>query len=165
MWLTCCFDQGRGDRTKQILRNQPHSSERAGTPVQVGTGGGGIPRWHPLREQSRDQAGQHITRPRGGKPRRCRGVDGNLAVGRRNDRVGALQQYCRTGVRGGAAHRGDTILPCATERAGELAKVAEIRRGIQLIDKLQEEDGASADEALRYFCRVMLNLNEFIYLD
>jgi hypothetical protein len=42
---------------------------------------------------------------------------------------------------------------------------AEVARGIGLIEKLQKEDGASADMALRYFCLVVLNLNEFVYLD
>jgi hypothetical protein len=42
---------------------------------------------------------------------------------------------------------------------------AEVTRGVRLIQKLQEADGASTDMALRYFCLVGLNLNEFVYLD
>jgi len=30
---------------------------------------------------------------------------------------------------------------------------------------LQKEDGASSDDALKYFCLLTLNLNEFMYLD
>jgi cytochrome c553 len=40
-----------------------------------------------------------------------------------------------------------------------------INRGVDLIQRLQAEDGASADAALRYFCLMALNLNEFLYLD
>ncbi len=42
---------------------------------------------------------------------------------------------------------------------------AEIRRGVALIQALQTQDGATAETALNSFCLVVLNLNEFIYLD
>jgi hypothetical protein len=42
---------------------------------------------------------------------------------------------------------------------------AEVRRGVGLIEALREEDGASADAALRYYCLLVLNLNEFVYVD
>jgi hypothetical protein len=38
-------------------------------------------------------------------------------------------------------------------------------RGVDLMQKLQTEDGAGPEAALRYFCLVVLNLNEFMYLD
>jgi hypothetical protein len=41
----------------------------------------------------------------------------------------------------------------------------DIRRGAELIDWLQDEGGKSSAEALTYFCLMVLNLNEFIYLD
>lgn len=41
----------------------------------------------------------------------------------------------------------------------------DIRRGVDLIQALQSEDGASREVALRYFCLVVLNLNEFMYVD
>jgi hypothetical protein len=41
----------------------------------------------------------------------------------------------------------------------------EIRRGMALLDTLRTEEGASADAALKYFCLMALNLNEFVYLD
>ena len=41
----------------------------------------------------------------------------------------------------------------------------EIARGMKLIDRLKKQDGASDDAALRYFCLMVLNLNEFLYLD
>jgi hypothetical protein len=42
---------------------------------------------------------------------------------------------------------------------------ADVRRGVDLIQNLQTQDGASADAALHAFCLVVLNLNEFVYLD
>ena len=40
---------------------------------------------------------------------------------------------------------------------------AEVNRGVTLIKKLQAEDGVSADDALRIFCLMVLNLNEFFW--
>jgi hypothetical protein len=42
---------------------------------------------------------------------------------------------------------------------------ADLRRGVGLIQALEREDGVSADVALQSFCLVVLNLNEFMYLD
>jgi hypothetical protein len=53
-------------------------------------------------------------------------------------------------------------LSLATQR---VPNDAEIRRGVDLIQALQTEDGLSPDAALKCFCLVVLNLNEFIYLD
>jgi hypothetical protein len=41
----------------------------------------------------------------------------------------------------------------------------EIDRGLDLIEKLQTEDGLSAEKARKYFFLVALNLNEFLYVD
>ena len=41
----------------------------------------------------------------------------------------------------------------------------EIQRGVALINTLRHQDGASADLALDSFCLVVLNINEFLYLD
>jgi hypothetical protein len=55
-----------------------------------------------------------------------------------------------------------TALYLATSRPpGE----ADVRRGVALIERLQSQNGASAEAALDAFCLVVLNLNEFIYLD
>jgi len=40
-----------------------------------------------------------------------------------------------------------------------------IRRGVRLIDLLRTSDGVSAEVALKYFCLMVLNLNELLYLD
>jgi hypothetical protein len=42
---------------------------------------------------------------------------------------------------------------------------AEIQRGTKLIESLLTQDGATPDEALRLYCLLVLNLNEFVYLD
>jgi hypothetical protein len=42
---------------------------------------------------------------------------------------------------------------------------AEVERGVALIDRLRSKHGLPVDEALRNFCLLGLNLNEFIYLD
>ena len=42
---------------------------------------------------------------------------------------------------------------------------AEIDRGVQFMAALQSEDKLPADEALRRFCLLALNLNEFVYVD
>jgi mono/diheme cytochrome c family protein len=44
-------------------------------------------------------------------------------------------------------------------------RTEEVRRGVDLISALQQKDGATSDAALEYFCLMVLNLNEFLYLD
>lgn len=41
----------------------------------------------------------------------------------------------------------------------------EVARGVDLIERLQTQDNVAGDEALKHFCLVALNLNEFVYLD
>lgn len=41
----------------------------------------------------------------------------------------------------------------------------EVERGVELLTYWQQEDGASAERALEYFCLMVFNLNEFVYLD
>ncbi len=42
---------------------------------------------------------------------------------------------------------------------------AEVRRGLDLIAALKTKDRVSTEAALKYFCLVVVNLNEFVYLD
>lgn len=42
---------------------------------------------------------------------------------------------------------------------------AEVQRGMRLIESMQTKHSLSADDALRYFCLTIYNLNEFMYLD
>ena len=41
----------------------------------------------------------------------------------------------------------------------------QVERGLRLIDSLQSQHGLSADRALECYCLVVLNLNEFVFLD
>jgi hypothetical protein len=42
---------------------------------------------------------------------------------------------------------------------------AELQRGVRFMQTLQMRDGASPEVALDMFCLLVLNLNEFMYLD
>jgi hypothetical protein len=42
---------------------------------------------------------------------------------------------------------------------------AEIQRGLKLLGLLEQQHGLDADQALKQFCLICLNLNEFIYVD
>jgi hypothetical protein len=48
---------------------------------------------------------------------------------------------------------------------GRTPDAMEVRRGTDLVEGLKTKDGASPDVALKYFCLLALNLNEFVYLD
>jgi len=48
---------------------------------------------------------------------------------------------------------------------GRTPKDKEVRRGLDLIAALKAKEGVSAETALKCFCLVVLNLNEFVYLD
>lgn len=41
----------------------------------------------------------------------------------------------------------------------------EVERGVALLARLQREHGVSAEAALDYYCLLVVNLNEFVYLD
>ena len=61
-------------------------------------------------------------------------------------------------------------LPAQIELALKLATARtatpnEIQRGVDFAESLQREDGMSPGQALKYYCLMVLNLNEFIYLD
>jgi hypothetical protein len=42
---------------------------------------------------------------------------------------------------------------------------ASVRHGLQLLSALQEKHGVSGDKALDYYCLLVFNLNEFLYVD
>ncbi len=42
---------------------------------------------------------------------------------------------------------------------------AEVQRGVALIESLESKRQLSESDALKYYCLVVLNLNEFVYLD
>jgi len=61
-------------------------------------------------------------------------------------------------------------VPAQVRRALEIGLVrpatdAEVAKGVALIDRLDDADGVSPSRALELFCLMVLNLNEFAYLD
>jgi hypothetical protein len=61
-------------------------------------------------------------------------------------------------------------VPAQVRRALEIALVrpatdAEVERGVALVDRLDDADGVSPSRAMELFCLMVLNLNEFAYLD
>jgi len=63
---------------------------------------------------------------------------------------------------GSAADRVKFALRRVTQRE---PSDAEIKRGLDLMDGLKKENQLNDHQALKYFCLVALNLNEFMYLD
>jgi hypothetical protein len=41
----------------------------------------------------------------------------------------------------------------------------EVARGVALVDALEDQDGVGPSRAAELYCLMVLNLNEFIYLD
>ena len=55
-------------------------------------------------------------------------------------------------------------------RAVEIALVrpatdAEVTRGVALVDRIEAQDGVGPSRAFELYCLMLLNLNEFVYLD
>jgi mono/diheme cytochrome c family protein len=79
-----------------------------------------------------------------------------------NKQAGILAERVRREAGTDPARQVRLALRLATARQpGE----GEVRRGLDLIAELKAKEGVTADAALKYFCLVVLNLNEFIYLD
>jgi hypothetical protein len=49
--------------------------------------------------------------------------------------------------------------------AGRLPNDEEVQRDMNLIDAFKTRDGVAAEVALKYYCLMLLNLNEFVYLE
>jgi mono/diheme cytochrome c family protein len=73
-------------------------------------------------------------------------------------------------VRREAGGTNDDQTPAMVRRAIEIALVrpatdGEVARGVTLIDELETKDGVGPGRALELYCLLVLNLNEFAYLD
>ena len=53
----------------------------------------------------------------------------------------------------------------ATEFTSRPARDGEVARGLQFLGEMQKEEGLTAEKSLDRFCLLLLNLNEFMYLD
>jgi hypothetical protein len=65
----------------------------------------------------------------------------------------------------GSNDPGDQVKRAIEQALLRPATESEIAEGLHLIARLQNEHGQSHEEALRYWCLTVLNLNEFVYLD
>lgn len=79
-----------------------------------------------------------------------------------NQQAALLKDRLQREFKSDPARQVQQALYLATGRA---PSEGEVRRGQELIRSLIERDQASPDTALRYFCLLVLNLNEMIYLD
>ena len=78
------------------------------------------------------------------------------------DQASALAADVRRLVGSDPARQVVLILRRAIQRQPE---ESEIQQGMQLLDSLQEQNNFSQEQALEYYCLLVLNLNEFIFLD
>jgi hypothetical protein len=65
----------------------------------------------------------------------------------------------------GADHPRDQVAAAVQLAIGRTATDEEIAQGLELLARLMQEHGQEPQEALRYWCLTVLNLNEFVYLD
>jgi len=79
-----------------------------------------------------------------------------------NEQAQVFAEYVRQHAGESAADRVAFALRQATQRT---PSAADVERGVGLIASLQADYKLSDDAALKYFCLLALNLNEFMYLD
>jgi mono/diheme cytochrome c family protein len=79
-----------------------------------------------------------------------------------NEQTAALAARLRKEAGGDVRQQVRLALNLVTDRP---PRDEEIERGMKLIETLRSRDGASEEAALRLFCLMTLNLNEFIYVD
>jgi hypothetical protein len=85
-------------------------------------------------------------------------VNGRFA----NDQAGVLARRAAAAAPDNVAAQVELILRQVTQRPPSADEVA---RGVRFIDDLRNSERLDPTEALRGFCLLALNLNEFIYLD
>ena len=79
-----------------------------------------------------------------------------------NDQAAALAARLRKEAGGDVRQQVRMALNLVTYRPPD---ESEIERGVQLIETLRSRDQASEETALRLFCLMALNMNEFVYID
>jgi hypothetical protein len=79
-----------------------------------------------------------------------------------NDEAGKLAARLKREAGGDVAGRVKLAWRLVT---GRVATDADVARGVGMIDEIIKKDGAAPDVALKYFCLLALNLNEFVYVD
>jgi mono/diheme cytochrome c family protein len=79
-----------------------------------------------------------------------------------NRQAGLFAESIAKDAGGDVAAQVRLALRRATQR---MPTPSEVERGVRFVAALRAEDQLSADEALRRFCLLALNLNEFVYVD
>jgi len=79
-----------------------------------------------------------------------------------NEQAGIFAKRLQKEAPGGVREQVRLALALAMQRP---PRDAEVQRGLRLIESLQREERLSADAALKAYCLLVLNLNEFVYLD
>ena len=79
-----------------------------------------------------------------------------------NDQAGMLAARLK---REAGADLNDQVRLALKLTTGRNPSPDEVRRGLELIDAMTLDQGVGKDQALRAFSLVVLNLNEFLYLD
>jgi hypothetical protein len=79
-----------------------------------------------------------------------------------NDQAKVFAESARSEAGPDTAAQVRLVLRRATQRS---PAAAEVERGVRFMQAVRELHKQSADEALRSFCLLALNLNEFVYLD
>ena len=79
-----------------------------------------------------------------------------------NREVVVFDERLKTQAAGNQGEQAKLALRRALQREPSKKETA---RGNKFIDDAKQRFGASADDALKYFCLLVLNLNEFLYLD
>ena len=79
-----------------------------------------------------------------------------------NEQARVFADFLRSRVPADASGQVQLALSRALQRTpGE----AEVQRAVDLINRLQQHEGVDEGKALQLYCLMVLNLNEFIYLD
>jgi hypothetical protein len=79
-----------------------------------------------------------------------------------HDQASAFAERLRREAGDAVEERVRLALRLALSRA---PRDSDVEQGLALIDSLQSDHGLTADGALKYYCLVVLNLNEFVYVD
>jgi hypothetical protein len=79
-----------------------------------------------------------------------------------NEQAGRLANRVRTEAGGDVRRQVARSLAIVLGRGPQRKEIDE---GLKLLERLTQEHGQEPDEALRYWCLTVLNLNEFVYVD
>jgi hypothetical protein len=79
-----------------------------------------------------------------------------------NEQAGAFAKLAKGQAGDDPAAQVRFVLQRALQRE---PSTAEIDRGVKFLDQTRQADKASADEALRLYCLLALNLNEFVFVE